>query len=144
MKYVSYILFAVFVMLCVTKSSAGQEVDQDGDGLTCVLENDGLYCNEDGQDAYPNIPNLYPGDGVEILDVWPIGNPDGRLTTIDTLVGLGGRSYYLGCLYRERWVTRNQELLDAGLKRLNWADLSFRVVRLPGCQRDYTFPDPLF
>lgn len=143
MKLLSYMLFFVMCLMFAVEGQAS--VDPDSDEFTCELEDDGLYCNENGQDLFPFIPNLYIGDGVEVLDVWPIGNPDGYLTLEDVTVGIGNLSYLDSCLYRERWITRNAELLAARLQPLNYTDLTFIVQPVAGCSVfDSLYPVPLF
>lgn len=87
-----FIVLFVFAM----PVSAGTVVDNDKDGLSCVLEDDGLHCGEDGQDICDFIPNVSRDDGHCDVDF----SGDGKFTLIDVMMMLAQNDHRLtGTIY---------------------------------------------
>lgn len=87
-----FMLFAaLFLMQHTYTTFAGELVDADGDGLYCVVEDDGVYCNEDDQDRCDGIPNVSIDDDHCSVDL----NGDGRFTLLDAAISRAKNDHLL-------------------------------------------------
>lgn len=86
-----YLIILIALLFTVPTLYAGEEVDRDGDGFHCVVEDDGTYCNEDGQDRCDGIPNISLDDDHCSVD----RNDDGLFTLADFRVILVQNDHFL-------------------------------------------------
>jgi hypothetical protein len=122
---------------------AGTKVDNDGDGLFCVMEDDGLYCGEDDQDICDFIPNVSRDDGHCSVD----RNDDGLFTLADVNIMLDQYDHRLGggfggfvCYDIMKVITYNRRLSLAGLLPLQM-NLPFIVLSAGShCSGHHIYP----
>lgn len=125
------LMLLVVFMFAIPYAFGGETVDRDGDGLFCVVEDDGVYCNEDGQDRCDGIPNVSLDDHHCSMDF----NGDGLFTLVDVAIIQAQYDHPLGsgnyggnaCFGMMRIVEYNKRLSTAGLQPLQ-LDQPFIVV----------------
>lgn len=137
--------FIVLIVFTIPVS-AGMLIDDDGDGLYCVIEDDGVYCGEDDQDKCDGIPNVSINDNHCSVDL----SGDGYFTFIDLLInavridhplaegGYGGDA----CYYTIRVIEYNRRLAMVGLPLLQRDLVSEFIVAVPPvhCEGHHTYP----
>lgn len=155
-KYSNLFILSILLMLLPFYLSAGTQVDEDGDGLYCVIEDDGKYCNEDGQDRCDGIPNVSLNDNHCDMD----RNGDGKFTIVDVklifsqndhlitgipypnYIALGLPANFGGyvCFDIMRAIEYNKRLSESGLPLLQGAELFILVGYPPHCLGHHSYP----
>ena len=135
----------LFLMLLVSPmafAEGGTLIDQDGDNIFCVVEDDGVYCNEDEQDLNPYIPNIYRGDNHGAVDL----NGDGVFSLADLkLAGelhIPWAPFNIACYIRIMALEYNRRLFNAGFPPLQVnAPVPFILQAAgPHCFGHHTYP----
>ncbi len=138
---------------------AEEVIDTDGDGFTCTLEDDGLYCGEDDQDKCDGIPNISLDDDHCSMDY----NADGLFTLDDVRIIQSQKDHYLtgfpypfyeslglpsnfggyACYDMLRAIEYNRRLEAAGLPPLQVNQLFAIAIAPPHCGTDHHSYPPI-
>jgi len=142
MKSLLYIFMLLFVSPIAL--AGGVIVDNDGDGLTCMLEDDGIKCGEDDQDVCDFIPNIDRNDDHCSVD----RNGDGQFTIADVKLMLAQNDHTIlintfggyACYDILRVIEYNARLASAGLRSLQVPGSFMTVQAGWHCYGHHTYP----